>query len=78
MSTGITRHKALEMLQKYIKSPNMIKHSLAAEAVLRALAKRLRQDEEKWAMAGLLHDIDVEITNADLSVHGIKAVKILA
>ncbi|MBE9503831.1 MAG: HDIG domain-containing protein [Proteobacteria bacterium] len=78
MSTGITRNKALELLNKYIKSPNMVKHCLAAEAVLRAMAKHLGQDEEKWAMAGLLHDIDVEITNADLSVHGIKAVKILA
>ena len=44
---------------------------------MRALARRLGHDEEKWGLAGLLHDIDVEITNADPHSHGIKSSEIL-
>jgi len=71
------REKSLELLKSYIKQPAMFKHSLASEVVLRALAKRLQEDEEKWALAGLLHDIDVEMTSGDLQVHGLEAEKIL-
>ncbi len=37
---------------------------------MQAIARKLGRDEEKWALAGLLHDLDVEITNADPMVHG--------
>jgi putative nucleotidyltransferase with HDIG domain len=67
----------MELLHQYIKKGNMIKHCLASEAVLRAVAARLGEDEEKWAMAGLLHDLDVEITEADPHVHGRKTVEVL-
>ncbi len=77
MSTGITREDALALLHEHVKNPNMIKHSIASEAVMGALADRLSEDREKWSMAGLLHDVDVEITNADLAVHGREAVRIL-
>ncbi|MDH3975752.1 MAG: HDIG domain-containing protein [Deltaproteobacteria bacterium] len=77
MSTGIERNEAFNLLKAYVKSENMIKHSLASEAVLRQLAGRLSQDEEKWGIAGLLHDIDIEITDADLSIHGLEAVNLL-
>ncbi len=77
MSTGITREKALELLKEYIKKENMINHCLASEAVMKALARRLGKDEEKWGMAGLLHDIDVEVTNADAKTHGQVAIEIL-
>jgi len=73
----MTRSEALELLRQYIKNGNMVKHCLAAEAVMRALATRLDEDRELWAMAGLLHDLDVELTNADLNVHGLKTVEIL-
>lgn len=55
----------------------MIAHCIASEAVMKALAARLGEDQFKWATAGLLHDIDVEITDADLKIHGLKSVEIL-
>ncbi len=73
----MTRQEALELVREYVKNENMIKHCLASEAVMAALAERLGKDKEKWAMTGLLHDLDVEITNADLNVHGLETVKIL-
>jgi len=77
MPVGISREKALELLQDHIKNPNLIKHCLASEAVLGALADRLGEDREKWSLAGLLHDLDVELTQGDLAVHGMEAVRIL-
>ena len=74
----MTRDQAWDLLQKNVKNQKMIFHSLASEAVLKALAKRLGRDEDKWALAGLLHDIDVEITNADPATHALKAGDILA
>ncbi len=73
----ITRDEAWNLLNGYIKNQKMIYHSLSSEAVLRALARRLDRDEEKWALTGLLHDIDVEVTNADPKVHSLKARELL-
>ena len=77
METGISRGSALDLLNRHVKNPNMIKHCLASEAVLGALAERLGGDRNQWALAGLLHDLDVELTNADLAVHGMASVGIL-
>ncbi len=66
----ITRENALELLHRYVKNEKMIFHCLASEAVMRGLARKLGQDEEKWGLAGLLHDLDVEVTNAEPTIHG--------
>lgn len=71
------RDKALELLRTHLKNENLVRHCLASEAVLRALAARLGADAELWGLAGLLHDIDVELTAGDLSRHTHEAVKIL-
>jgi uncharacterized protein len=73
----MNRDQAEELLKSYIKNEKMLYHSFSSEAVLRALAKRLGRDEDKWALAGLLHDIDSEITNADPKRHALEAVDIL-
>jgi uncharacterized protein len=74
---NMTRDEAVELLNKYVKNERMLNHCYASEAVMRALAHRLGRDEEKWGLAGLLHDLDVELVNADLNVHGIETEKIL-
>jgi len=74
----LPREEALGMLRKYVKNEKMIAHSLASEAVLFALASHLGRNEQAWAQAGLLHDLDVEVTNADPYTHGPEAAKWLA
>jgi len=74
---AISRTDALDLLNKYVKNEKMIFHCLASEAVMRGLAHRLGQDEEKWSLAGLLHDLDVEVTDADPFVHGLKTDELL-
>ncbi len=74
----MTRDEALDLIRKHIKNEKMIYHCLSSEVVLRALAKELGRNEDKWALAGLLHDIDVEVTNADPATHSLKARELLA
>ncbi len=69
--------KAYQLLEQYIKDEKMKYHCYASEAVMRALAKRLGKDEEKWAITGLLHDIDAEITADDPQRHALEALDIL-
>jgi uncharacterized protein len=74
----LPRTTALALLKSHINSERMLAHSLSSEAVMRALALRLGQDVEKWGLAGLLHDIDVEETNADPYQHALVGAKMLA
>ena len=73
---GISRDEAMALLLEQVSNPNMIKHCLATEAVLKSLALHLGEDQEKWGLAGLLHDLDVE-THQDLAVHTHGTVQIL-
>ncbi len=71
------REEALELVQKHLKNKNLVKHSLAVEACMRALASRLNQDVEKWGLAGIVHDLDYEITEKSPELHTTETVKIL-
>ncbi|MEA3363188.1 MAG: HDIG domain-containing protein [Thermodesulfobacteriota bacterium] len=77
MEYGITREHSLELLNQYLDHPNLIKHSLASEAVMRALARHFSADEDLWGLTGLLHDLDAELTQDDLSRHTHETVRIL-
>ncbi len=55
-----TREEAWKLVTEYIQNPNLLKHILAVEAAMRAYARRFGEDEEKWAIVGLLHDFDYE------------------
>jgi len=58
----MSREEAWQLLQEKVKTPNLIKHCLAVEASMRELARYFHEDEDKWGIAGLLHDIDYEET----------------
>ena len=65
----MTREEALDSVKANVENKNLVKHMLATEAIMRALARRLGEDEEEWGVTGLLHDIDVELTEGDMSTH---------
>ncbi len=54
------RIDALKLLKKHIKNSNLQKHAFAVESAMRAYARKFNEDEHKWALVGLLHDIDYE------------------
>ena len=65
----MNREEALAAVRQNIKNENLIRHMLATEAIMRLLAKRFGENEEEWGLAGLLHDIDLEIIGDDMNVH---------
>jgi len=65
----VTREDALESVKANVENENLIKHMLATEAIMRALAVKLDEDVEEWGITGLLHDIDVELTDGDMNAH---------
>jgi len=77
MNYGINRERSLELLKQHLNSPNLIKHCLASEAVMRALARHFSEDEELWGLTGLLHDLDAELTLDDPASHTHETVRIL-
>ncbi len=60
-SQDINRDKVLEDLSKYVRTDTLMRHLLAVEAAMRAYARRFGEDEERWGIAGLVHDFDWEI-----------------
>lgn len=74
----INRETALETLRERGVTPSLMRHALASEAVMGALARRLGEDEELWRMTGLLHDLDFPKTENDPQRHGLDAVAWLA
>jgi putative nucleotidyltransferase with HDIG domain len=55
-----TREAALALLKKYNQNESLIKHALAVEGVMRYIARKRGEDEEKWGTIGLIHDLDYE------------------
>ena len=66
----MTREEAYQLVTKWTKNPNLIKHMLAVEAIMRALARHFGEDEELWGIVGLVHDADYEqFKNSDPKKH---------
>ena len=72
----MNRQDAWALLCEYTKSPGLRKHGLAVEAAMRAYAREYGEDEEKWAIVGLLHDFDYEI-HPTVDKHPMEGSKIL-
>jgi len=73
----IDRGIALGWLNQRIKNKNLIKHMIATEAIMRFLAEKSGNDPAKWAMTGLLHDLDFEETKDKPEKHGLETEKFL-
>lgn len=61
MSTHVpTRDEALALLKEFNHTSSLVKHALAVEGVMRYMARKRSEDEEKWGIIGLVHDLDYE------------------
>jgi len=69
--------EALEFLKTILKSPNLVRHCIATEAIMRSLARRFGEDEELWGITGLFHDLDLDLVDGDMNRHGRTTVEIL-
>ncbi len=56
-----SREDAVKLLHEYTKTDNLQKHAYAVEAVMRYMARKAGEDEEKWGVIGLVHDLDYEM-----------------
>ena len=56
-----TREIAFDLLKKYNKSESLLKHALSVEGVMRFMARKAGEDEDKWGIVGLIHDLDYEM-----------------
>jgi putative nucleotidyltransferase with HDIG domain len=73
----MNREEALDLVKQHLKNKNLVKHSLAVEACMRTVAAKLGQDEAKWGLAGILHDLDYELTEKSPELHTTETVRIL-
>jgi len=74
------RDKAEQILNKYVKTDHFLKHSYAVEAVMSALSRKFDpENEEEWAITGLLHDLDAELVDYMNfpELHGPKTIELL-
>lgn len=72
----MTRDTAYYILTKHLKNPVLLKHSLATEAVMRALAPQFKDDPDTWGITGLLHDADYEAAKGHPEKHGMLLFKL--
>jgi predicted hydrolase (HD superfamily) len=56
-----SRENALELFRKYNKSESLFKHAMAVEGVMKFMARKAGEDENKWGIIGLVHDLDYEM-----------------
>lgn len=56
-----TREIALDLFRQYNKSDSLLRHALSVEGVMRYMARKAGEDEEKWGIIGLIHDLDYEM-----------------
>jgi putative nucleotidyltransferase with HDIG domain len=73
----MTREQAINLMNEKVSNKNLKKHMLATEAVMRHLSRKFGEDEELWALAGLLHDLDYDQTADDFPRHGLMTAEML-
>ncbi|MGB4580547.1 MAG: HD domain-containing protein [Coriobacteriia bacterium] len=75
------RAAALALIRERIRSANLVNHCVATEVIMEALAKHFEfseADVERWALTGLLHDLDYAETAEDFERHGVVTAELLA
>ena len=73
----LSRDEAISLVKKNVTKRNVVFHMLAVEAIMRSVAKHFGEDEDKWGLVGMLHDVDYEKTEATPEKHSLLAEEIL-
>jgi putative nucleotidyltransferase with HDIG domain len=76
----VDRPEALALVEENIPNRNLVNHCVAVEAIMAALADRFElaaEDRDRWALAGLLHDLDYAETAEDPDRHGLVTAEML-
>jgi hypothetical protein len=73
----MNRDEAIKILKEHVKTDNLVNHCLAVGAIMKGLAKEFGEDEERWEIIGILHDLDYEYTKDNPEIHAKKTVEIL-
>ncbi|MFP4000879.1 MAG: HD domain-containing protein [Candidatus Natronoplasma sp.] len=73
----ISREEALDMIEDNIDTENLQNHMLAVAQIMKRLAERLNEDEKKWEILGLVHDLDYEETKDDPEKHALKSAEMV-
>lgn len=71
------RERAVERLERSVASDSLRKHCIATAAIMRGLAERLGEDADLWETIGMLHDIDYELVDGDMTRHGVAGAALL-
>lgn len=73
----ISIEEAEEMVKEKVSNENLRKHMYAVSAIMKELAKHFEEDEKKWEVVGLLHDIDYDQTKDNPEKHGLLSAEML-
>ena len=73
----VSRHRAQELLEEHLQNQNLKNHSLAVAYIMQELARSCGENEDKWFITGLLHDLDYQRTKDDPEQHGLITAQIL-
>lgn len=65
----MVRDEAYQLVVDWTKNPNLVKHMLAVEAIMKKLARNFKDDEELWGLVGLIHDADYEMNKTNPTKH---------
>jgi putative nucleotidyltransferase with HDIG domain len=71
----LDRQRALEIVKKYTTKDITYRHLISVEGVMRALARRFGEDEDRWGYSGLFHDLDYDVTADDFANHTLLTVE---
>jgi putative nucleotidyltransferase with HDIG domain len=71
----VDRSRALGLVRKYSEKDITYRHLVSVEGVMRALADHFGEDQDRWGLAGLFHDLDQDQTHDDLARHGYQSVE---
>ena len=71
----MNRQQAVDIVHKYSEKDTTVRHLVSVEGVMRGLARHFGEDEERWGIAGLFHDLDQDRTHDHLERHGYQSVE---